>query len=105
MCFQITSLITNTQYIYFIHVAAMASGKNPWAVISAVLVFFSFLLFISLPFLNHDMPPTPGLSTVSFHAPKENVWADLSEHETEQLVRFLFSRQELNLTDSKRATR
>jgi hypothetical protein len=84
----------------------MPSSKNPWVTISAVVVFFSFLLFVSIPFLGYDAPLLPpGPSTASFHAPKENVWADLNEKETNELVKFLFSREELNLTDSKRATR
>ena len=83
----------------------MASSKKTWVIVSAVLAFFSFLLFVSTPFINRDtIPPTPALSTASFRAPKENVWADLTEHETDELVKFLFTRERLNLTDSKRAT-
>ena len=85
--------------------AAMTPSKKSWVVVSTGLVLLSLLFFISLPFFNDDtQPPAPQISKASFHAPKENVWADLSEHETDTLVKFLFSRAELNLTDSRKAT-
>ena len=86
--------------------AVMAPSKNSWVTVSAVLVFFSFLLFVSIPFLHRDnIPLTPGLSTASYRASKENVWADLSEDETDELVKYLLTREELNLTATKSATR
>jgi len=88
-----------------VHVPAMTPSKKSWVIVSTGLVLISFLFFISLPFFNDDIPPpTQQISKASFRAPKQNVWADLSEHETDELVKFLFSRAELNLTDSRRAT-
>jgi len=83
----------------------MTPSKKSWVIVSTGLVLLSFLFFISLPFFNDDIPPpTQQISKASFRAPKQNVWADLSEHETDELVKFLFSHAELNLTDSRRAT-
>jgi hypothetical protein len=83
----------------------MTPSKKSWVIVSTSLVLLSFLFFISLPSFNGNTPPpTPQISKAAFRAPKQNVWADLSEHETNELVKFLFSRAELNLTDSKRAT-
>src|SRR5271170_492606 len=88
-----------------VHVPAMTPSKKSWVIVSTGLVLLSFLFVISLPFFNDDIPPpTQQISKASFRAPKQNVWADLSEHETDELVKFLFSRAELNLTDSRRAT-
>ena len=83
----------------------LAASKKSWVIASTGLVLLSFLFFISLPFFRGDtQPPSLHISKASFRAPKQNVWADLSEHETGELVKFLFSRAELNLTDSRRAT-
>ena len=82
----------------------MASSKHTWTAVSTFLVFLFFLIFVSIPFINRDTIPTPpGINLASFRSPRENVWADLSEHETDALVKFLLSREELNLIDSKRA--
>jgi hypothetical protein len=67
--------------------AVMTPSKKSWVIVSTGLVLLSFLFFISLPLFNGDTPPpTPQIAKVSFHAPRQNVWADLSEHETEDTI-------------------
>jgi hypothetical protein len=67
----------------------------------------AFVLFAALPFIQHNI----AIATVrtnseskSFRAPKQNIWADLSENEVDDVLKFLFSKSDLNLTDAANAT-
>ena len=73
-----------------------------------VPVFLLLLLFTVSPFLRHLSPPKllPTYhEATSFRAPKQNVWAELSNSEAEDVLTFLFLRPELNLTDASKANR
>jgi hypothetical protein len=90
----------------------MASFAKPWIAISASVVFLWFVFLASAPFLRHVdsylefLASTREVSKTSpFHAPYKNVWADLSQKEADELLRFLFESSELNLTDASKATR
>ncbi|RFU26755.1 hypothetical protein B7463_g9580, partial [Scytalidium lignicola] len=71
--------------------------------------FFCFFIFIaSTPFLRQSARYWTQSSPVDnhndFHAPKKNVWADLSKEEAEDVFQFLFKKTDLNLTDASIAT-
>src|SRR5271156_5892971 len=85
------------------------ASKRHWLPISAILVFVSivYLIFLtSVPF--KSLSPS-SLATASkyhsFHAPKQNVWVDLSTAEADELFAFLYdSSNDLNLTRNPELT-
>jgi len=90
----------------------MASFAKPWVAISASVVFLwvvflaSALLFQHLDsYLQFLGSNREHSETCAFQAPKQNVWADLSQSEADELVKFLFASSELNLTELSKATR
>jgi hypothetical protein len=89
-----------------------------WIVISASTIFFWVIFITTLPLLQrvhshldagiftHFRSPSLKVQNEDlFHAPRENIWADLSPDEAESLLGFLFESQELNLTKAANATR
>lgn len=90
----------------------MASFAKSWIAISASVVFLWVVFLASAPLFHHVdsylqfLASTREHSEISaFEAPKQNVWADLSQSEADELVEFLFADPELNLTDVAKATR
>jgi len=75
--------------------------------ISALIAFVLFVFAAILPFISRVqitvLPPNVP-NAGSFHSRKQNVWADLSGDEARELTKFLFSKPELNLTESSKAT-
>lgn len=79
-----------------------------WLQISAFIAFVLLVIATYFPFISrvqiHVFPPKVPNAGL-FHASKQNVWADLSREEAQDLTKFLFSASELNLTESSNATR
>ena len=84
----------------------MSPSRLSWCTFSAFVVFFVVLFLSAIPFFQQDTPlPLPDVSSAnSFHAPRQNIWAGLSKQEANDVIKFLFSRKDLNLTDVTRAT-
>ncbi|KAH8804603.1 copper amine oxidase [Xylogone sp. PMI_703] len=76
--------------------------------ISSILFFCFFIFIASTPFLKRSASsltqPSPAGKHSDFHAPKKNVWADLSKDEADDVFQFLFKKTDLNLTDASIAT-
>ncbi|KAH8594285.1 copper amine oxidase [Bisporella sp. PMI_857] len=72
-----------------------------------VLTFWTFSAFH--PYLSHAklvLFSTPGtFSEISIHAPRKNVWADLTQDEVKAVREFMFTRTDLNLTRSRESFR
>jgi len=92
--------------------AEMALFAKSWIALSTSAIFLWFVFLASAPFLRHVdsylefLASTREASETSpFHAPHKNVWADLSQHEAEGLLKFLFDSPALNLTEASKATR
>lgn len=80
-----------------------------WLPISASLAFFLFAFYASVPVVIHTklllFSSAPLYQESSIKAPNKNIWADLNSAEAEQVAKFLFSSQALNLTKVSRASR
>lgn len=77
-----------------------------WRVLSVFFVFLVFLLFVSIPFLQRGhIPILNSSNTESFQAKRQNIWADLSDHEAKNVVDFLYLSPDLNLTKPTEVTR
>ena len=89
----------------------MPSITRLWLPISACIGFVIFVYLASVPFIDHIKavlfahPRAAIINHILVDAPKQNVWADLSENEALELRSFLFSRPDLNLTEFSKATR
>ena len=89
----------------------MLSNTKFWVLTSASLACIFIVLTATFPFAKHVrisfVPPREDTATCSFEsfrAPKQNVWADLSSNEADDVVKFLFKKSGLNLTESSVAT-
>lgn len=78
----------------------MSPSKLHWFTISALVVFTVILLFNAIPFLERTSPLALSIPSKAdtFHAPRQNIWVELSEHEADDVIKFLSSRADLNLT-------
>jgi primary-amine oxidase len=90
----------------------MASFAKSWVAFSASILFLWVVFLASAPLFRHVesylqfLACTREYCEISvFRAPKQNVWADLSQSEADELMKFLFASPELNLTDISKATR
>lgn len=85
----------------------MASINKFWIQISAFVAFILFVIAACFPFINRveiRILPTNASPAGSFRSPKQNVWADLSREEAEDVIKYLFTKSDLNLTEASKAT-
>lgn len=85
------------------------SFSKSWVSFSACAAFLGFVYFAVAPqFFN--IPAIAFHSSEIAHArkiqaTKHNVWTDLTPSEADDVVKFLLSRADLNLTEAAKATR
>jgi hypothetical protein len=84
------------------------SSSGFWLKVSAFVAFIVLFITTISPFTKHvkfNLTQPYHSNKVTFKAPRENVWADLSKKEADGIANFLFATSQLNLTDSTEATR
>jgi primary-amine oxidase len=86
----------------------MASLNKVWLTASACVAFLFFAFFASVPLgqtVKLVLFRSPQIfDTNQIQASRQNIWADLSENETDEVLNFLYSKSGLNLTETSQAT-
>jgi hypothetical protein len=99
----------NGEQYYEVHHIVMASLSKSWVSVSALAAFLLFLFFAAAPLAPNVKVPFFGSSQApdasKVQASKQSVWADLSPSEAGDVVKFLLSKPDLNLTRASKATR
>ena len=85
------------------------SGRTRWLFGTIVLAFALLALihpFSKLSGLRFSWrQEKPECMQDAFHASRQNVWEDLSPKEANEVLKFLLSNSDLNLTEAYKATR
>ena len=80
----------------------MASKSRPWLILSSAILLVSIFGFLVYPFEHHESSVDyASKHRPSFHAPKHNVWAELTEQEAADVNDFILKHDDflhLNLT-------
>jgi len=76
---------------------------------SGLIAFALFVFFASVPILHPAKLIPLSWSTSKtldneISAPRKNIWADLSQSESEEVRKFVFSKPDLNLTEAAKAS-